>query len=192
MTKPNHLITSLEELERHYPSPRETSIAKQSDVLTPAMQRWLAHATFFILNTCSPDGLDCSPRGDRPGEAFQILDESTIAVPDRRGNNRIDTLRNLVADPRIGMLFIIPGIEQALRIKGLAHISIAEDIRQKFQIEGESLPPTILLVDIKNAYVQNARAIRQAGLWEPDKYKNTSEIPGAQALSQVANARFIP
>lgn len=192
VSQSKQLIHSLEELERHYRAPRQSSRAKQSDVLTPAMQRWLAHSTFFILNTCSDDGLDCSPRGDKPGEAFQILDESTIAVPDRRGNNRIDTLRNLVIDPRIGVLFLIPGIEQALRIKGLASISISEELRQQFQLDNEPLPSTILLISIKSAFVQNARALRHAGLWDPDHYRYTDELPGAQELSDISTTKPTP
>lgn len=147
------------------------------------MQKWLAHSPFFLMATTAADTLDCSPRGDRSGEAFRVLDESTIAIPDRRGNNRIETLRNLVHDPRIGLLFMVPGVNDALRIKGTASISINDSLLNSFITDNEPPPRTVLLVKVMSAYVQNARAIRRAGLWDKSTWQNSDQVPNATALS---------
>lgn len=177
------LLQSIEDLEQHYRSPRHGSRAKISHSLTAPMQQWLAHSSFLILSTCSENGLDCSPRGDKAGNAFRILDENTIAIPDRRGNNRIDTLKNLIKDPRVGVLFMVPGVDEALRIKGKATVSIASDLLDSFIVDDDPAPATVILIEISAAYVQNARAIRSSGLWNIDSHKEASELPSAAQLS---------
>lgn len=148
------------------------------------MQQWLAVSPFFILATYSDDGLDCSPRGDPAGETFRVVDDKTIAIPDRRGNNRIDTLRNLITDPRVGLLFIIPGIEEALRVKGTATISVNRDLLESFISSDEPAPATVVEVHVQSAYIQNARAINRAKLWDPQSYHEASGLPDASELSQ--------
>lgn len=185
MTNPD-LLQSIDDLERHYHSPGNSSRTKISHNLTAPMQTWLTHSSFFILSTCTLDGLDCSPRGDRPGEAFRILDSNTLAIPDRRGNNRIDTLRNLLVDSRVGLLFIVPGIGEALRIKGRASISIAPDLLASFVSQDEPAPATVLLINITAAYMQNARALRVSGLWDVENHTDASQLPTAQEL--IGNA----
>ena len=123
-----HLITSADKLAELYPPPRPSSRAKIRDCLSEQMQQWLSHSPFFILGSQRDNGIDCSPRGDAPGQAFRIIDAHTIAIPDRRGNNRIDTLRNILTDSRVGLVFLIPGIEEALRVTGRAAISIDPDL----------------------------------------------------------------
>lgn len=147
------------------------------------MQQWLAYSSFLILSTCTEDGLDCSPRGDSAGHAFRILDENTIAIPDRRGNNRIDTLRNLIRDSRVGLLFMVPGVDEALRVKGTATISISRALLNSFTSNDEPAPATVILINIKAAYVQNARAIRSSGLWNASSHEDASQLPSAAALS---------
>lgn len=146
------------------------------------MQQWLRHSPFFVLASATESGIDCSPRGDAPEKAFRVLNESTIAIPDRRGNNRIDTLRNIIQDPRVGLVFLIPGIDEALRIKGLASISIKPDLLDLFALDGEQ-PATVILISITAAYVQNARAVRSAKLWNEDHSVDPQQIPDASQLS---------
>ena len=177
------LLSSIDELERHYGIPSQISQNKTSHRLTLPMQQWLSHSPFFLMATTAADALDCSPRGDRTGQAFRVLDEYTIAIPDRRGNNRIETLRNLVRDPRIGLLFMVPGIDDALRIKGTARISINEALLKSFVIDEEPAPRTVMLVAVLSAYVQNARAIRRAGLWDESTWQSDDKLPNAPALS---------
>ena len=139
------------------------------------------HSPFFVLSSVAESGIDCSPRGDKPGEAFRVLDNKTIAIPDRRGNNRIDTLKNILADPRIGLVFLIPGIAEALRIKGKANITIDDELLNTFELNGEP-PATVVLVTIEHAYVQNARATRAAQLWDTSSHKAASLIPDVAQL----------
>ena len=171
------LLDSIEDLEQHYNAPGKSSRGKVSTALTEAMQRWLAHSPFFVIATYSATGLDCSPRGDECSQAFRILDAHTIAIPDRRGNGRIDTLRNLLEDARIGLLFLIPGIEETLRIKGEARISINNELRQSFAAAKDEMPATVILVEVQSAFVQNARALRRSGLWDSDTHVDAVSLP---------------
>ncbi len=179
----SHIITSLEELARHYPAPRPTSRSKIHNCLSADMQRWLEHSPFFVLASQSELGIDCSPRGDAPGKAFCVLDAHTIAIPDRRGNNRIDTLRNLLIEPRVGLVFLIPGIEEALRVKGQAQISADPQLLDRFSLDG--MPPaTVIVVNVDSAYVQNARAVRSSGLWDENSRIDTAMVPTAADLTK--------
>ena len=145
------------------------------------MQIWLSASPFFIMSTAQELGIDCSPRGDKPGQAFRVLDSEHIAIPDRRGNNRLDTMKNLLDDPRIGLVFLVPGSEEALRIKGQASISVNQQLLESFQLNDE-LPAAIILVEIVRVQVQNARAIRQAGLWTEDAKTRHDSLPDATSL----------
>lgn len=145
------------------------------------MQKWLTHSPFFVLSSVTAGSIDCSPRGDKPGEAFQVIDSNTIAIPDRRGNNRIDTLKNIVKDPRVGLVFLIPGIEEALRIKGTACISINPTLLNRFTLD-DSCPVTVMLITVESAYVQNARAIRAADLWNSDSNVSSEDVPSVEEL----------
>ena len=151
------------------------------NALTEPMKKWLSHSPFFILSSVTDTGIDCSPRGDKPGEAFRVLNDQTIAIPDRRGNNRIDTLKNIISDPRIGLVFLIPGVAEALRIKGLASISIDPELLDTFRLNGDP-PATVILVSVEHAYVQNARATRAADLWNVEIHLQSSQVPNAADL----------
>jgi len=177
------LLQSVEELEKHYNAPSKLSRYKSRGMLTTAMQKWLSFSPFFIVSTCGTHGLDCSPRGDEAGKAFRILDAHTIAFPDRRGNNRIDSLRNMIVDPRIGLLFFVPGVSEALRIKGEAVISVAPDLLTLFEQDGLT-PATVIVISINEVYIQNARAIRSSGLWEIANSTDVAAIPDAAQLSK--------
>jgi len=180
------LIDTLAALEARYPSARPTSRAKQRPALTPAMREWLARSPFLVLSSVAASGIDCSPRGDAPGDAFTVLDDTRVAIPDRRGNNRIDTLRNLVADPRVGLVFVIPGIDETLRVRGRATISIATDLLERFRLDGER-PASVIVVAIEAVWVQNFRAVRRARLWEPDAHVDPATVPDALALSDAGD-----
>ena len=145
------------------------------------MRNWLAHSPFFVLSSVASGSIDCSPRGDKPGEAFQVIDRNTIAIPDRRGNNRIDTLKNILKDPRVGLVFLIPGIEEALRIRGTACISVNPALLDRFTLDG-SRPVTVMLITVESAYVQNARAIRAADLWNSDSNVSSEDVPSVEEL----------
>jgi len=145
------------------------------------MMEWLSHSPFFVLSSFSETGVDCSPRGDEPGKAFRVLDNKTVAIPDRRGNNRIETLKNILHDSRIGMVFIIPGVEEALRVKGHGSISVDQQLLDSFSIDGTP-PATVILISVEYAYVQNARAIRAANLWDASSQNPSKALPSVADL----------
>ena len=147
MPKP-YDITTIEALEALYDAVNPISLAKETSALTAEYRQWIEHAPFFALASSGPGGLDCSPRGDAAGQLFRILDDRHIAIPDRRGNNRIDTLRNIVKDPRVALLFLIPGIEECLRLNGRAIITTEPELIQSFKV-GATTPKSVLLVEIE-------------------------------------------
>src|SRR5262250_1181350 len=129
----NHIVTSIEALEKIYGEPHGNSLAKETDRITLHYRAFIEAAPFFALASAGPAGLDCSPRGDAPG-FVRVQDEKTLLVPDRRGNNRIDTLRNIIADPRVALLFLIPGCGETIRIIGRASISTDPALTESFVV----------------------------------------------------------
>ncbi len=185
------VITSIAELEAIYGSLEaigEASTAKVADHVTRAYARFIAAAPFLALATVGPEGLDCSPRGDRPG-FVRIADPRTLLLPDRRGNNRIDSLRNLVRDPRIGLMFLIPGSGNALRINGMAEVETDPALLDSFAMEGKA-PRSVLVIRVREVYFQCARAIIRAGLWRPESQVDPRSLPTPGAiLAEMSEGR---
>jgi PPOX class probable FMN-dependent enzyme len=176
----SHTITTTEELERVYSdAPYGPALFKETDRITPQYRKLIEAAPFVVVATSGPEGLDCSPRGDPPG-FVRVVDEHTIIIPDRRGNNRIDTLRNLVRDPRIALLFLIPGVGETMRINGRAEISTDPKLTESFVINGK-LPRSVLVVTVERAYFQCTKAIIRSKLWDPASVvdRKTLPTPGA-------------
>lgn len=182
-------ITNLAQLKALYDAPKSASIKKQTPALTNTYRQWLSHSCFFVIASVGDDGVDCTPRGDEPGKAFSIADSKTILIPDRRGNNRLDTLSNLVSDPRIALLFFIPGIEQALRIIGHATISIDPSLLEQFALE-DSKPVSCISVAIESVYFQNARAMARSQLWHPASATDLSEVPTPEEMIKSVDPSF--
>jgi PPOX class probable FMN-dependent enzyme len=171
-----HVIESIAELEALYlPAPAPASTVKVSDRVTPHYRHLIEVSPFAALATVGPEGIDCSPRGDQPG-FVRIADERTLMMPDRRGNNRIDSLRNIVRDPRCAFLFLIPGSGTTLRANGLAHLSVEPDLLTSFAIDGKP-PRSVIVLDIGEIYFQCARAIIRSELWNPDRHVDPSTLP---------------
>ena len=184
-----HDITTIEALEALYGAVNPTSRVKETGFLTPEYRAWIEAAPFFAIASIGPGGLDCSPRGDRTGQLFQIVDERTIIIPDRRGNNRLDTLRNIVSDPRIALLFLIPGINETLRINGTASISADPDLLQRFSVD-DKRPATVIRVTVNAVYYQCARALIRSGLWSADAQVPRDAVPTAGEMNRAASAGF--
>lgn len=182
-------IKTVEELEALYGTPIENVMKKETPALTTAYRRWLEQANFFTFASVNDHQIDCSPRGDAPGEAFAILSNSLLAIPDRRGNNRLDTLKNIVRDPRVSLLFMIPGINETLRIKGKARLTTAPEYIDRFDMEGKK-PLSVILVDIEAVYFQCARALKRAQLWNPDMQIAKSAVPSAGQMVKGAVPEF--
>ena len=169
-------IKTLAELEAIYNiTPALASTAKEIDYLIPAYQKLIELSPLVALATIGPGGLDCSPRGDSKS-CVRVLDPKTLAIPDRRGNNRIDSLRNIVADPRVALLFFIPGSGTTFRVNGQATITTDKALRLSFEMEGK-LPRSVIIIKVEAAYTQCARAIIRAGFWDVSKQVAKSDVP---------------
>ena len=168
-------ITTVEELAALYGAPVETSLAKEVDRITPQYRTLIEASPFVALATAGPEGLDCSPRGDMAG-FVRIHDETTVMLPDRRGNNRVDSLRNIVRDPRIGLLFLLPGSGSTLRINGKAHLSIDPELLESFAVDSKA-PRSVVVIEVETIYFQCARAIIRSELWNPDRFIDPASLP---------------
>lgn len=170
-----HRVDDLETLATLYGEPGEASIRKEIDHLHPHYRRIVESAPFAVLATVGPEGLDASPRGDAPG-FVEVLDERTLLLPDRRGNNRTDSLRNVIRDPRVALLFLVPGLGETLRVNGRAHVSIAPDLLARCEVEGK-LPRSVLVVQVETVYFQCSRAIVRSALWDPSRHAPRGSLP---------------
>ncbi|MEJ7650793.1 MAG: MSMEG_1061 family FMN-dependent PPOX-type flavoprotein [Nakamurella sp.] len=157
-------VRSEEQLLALYPTPVARTWAKESSVITPGYREMIAASPFCVIATTGPEGIDCSPRGDAPG-FVRVLDERTLVIPDRRGNNRLDTLRNVVRDSRIGLVFLIPGVGEAVRVRGRATISTDPKLLQDNAVHGIE-PVTVLVVTVDRIYFQCRRATLRSVLWQ--------------------------
>lgn len=182
-------IKSVAELEALYGLPGETSLVKELDRLIPEYARLIEASPFVALATSGPEGLDCSPRGDLAG-FLRIRDEKTLLMPDRRGNNRADSLRNIVRDPRVGLLFLIPGAGTTLRVNGRAVVSADEALCASFAVDGHA-PRTVIVITIDAIYFQCARAIVRSELWDSAKHVDPKTLPTpGQILASTSKARI--
>jgi uncharacterized protein len=169
------IIATTEQLEAIYGETGDASMVKVADRVTPLYRVLIEKSPFAALATSGPEGLDCSPRGDLPG-FVRIHDEKTLMMPDRRGNNRVDSLRNIVRDPRIALLFLIPGSGSTLRVNGRAEVSAAPDLLALFKIDGKA-PRAVIVMTVDEIYFQCARAIVRSDLWNPDKRVDPRSLP---------------
>ena len=153
----DHLLTTVEQLEAHYGLPSGAAVFKEIDHINAQYRTFIEAAPFFALSTVGPEGVDCSPRGDAPG-FVRVADERTLMIPDRRGNNRIDSLRNIVRDPRVSLLFLIPGVGETFRVIGRANISTDPALLDTFVFAGKT-PRAVIVVDVERVYFQCSKAI---------------------------------
>jgi uncharacterized protein len=181
-------ISTVEQLEAIYGQPGESSTVKVADRITASYRVLIEKSPFAALATSGPEGLDCSPRGDLPG-FVRIHDEKTLMMPDRRGNNRIDSLRNVVRDPRVALLFLIPGSGSTLRVNGRAYVSDDAELLASFKTEGKA-PRTVIVMTIEEIYFQCARAIVRSDLWNPDKRVDPKTLPTpGEILAEMSENR---
>jgi uncharacterized protein len=180
MSARDHLITTVEQLEALYGQPYGPAVAKEIDHIAPVYRQLIEAAPFVAVATGGPDGLDCSPKGDAPG-FLRVLDDKTLALPDRPGNNRIDGFRNLLKDPRIALLFLIPGVGETLRVNGRASISVDPDLMQSFAVNGK-LPRSVLLVHVETVFFHCSKAIVRAKLWEEATKIDRRSLPSTGTI----------
>lgn len=176
------------DLDSLYGEPPENSLKKELTKLNGSYRQWLESSTFLIIASSDGVNADCSPRGDTPGMLFRILDEQHIAIPDRRGNNRIDTLRNIAINPSVALLFLIPHITETMRINGSAYVTDNATLCESFTI-GKSTPATVIVIKITAVFFQCSRALRRAELWSANELRKT-EVPTAGEMLKGAIAGF--
>jgi len=172
------VITTIEDLEAIYGKPSglaDASIVKEIPYINAHYRAFIEASPFVSLATSGPEGLDCSPRGDAAG-FVRVHDERTLMLPDRRGNNRVDSLRNIVRDPRVGLLFLIPGSGNTLRVNGTAKLSIDPGLLASFKMDGKA-PRSVAIVRVETVYFQCARAIIRSDLWNPAKHVDPESLP---------------
>ncbi len=179
-------ITDLAALEALYGEPVPASIAKEVPVLTSGYRALIDASPFFVLATSGPGGLDASPRGDEPG-FVRVADDRTLLIPDRRGNNRIDSLRNILADPRVGLLFLVPGLNETLRVNGRAVIDTDPALCESFAVDGKA-PKSVLVVTIETVFFQCSRALLRSHLWDPAAQVPRASLPSVGSLLAEASA----
>jgi uncharacterized protein len=180
MSAGNHLVTTLEQLEALYGERKQTTIRKEADRLSAGYRKLIEAAPFVTVATAGPEGLDCSPKGD-PAGFVRILDDRTLAIPDRPGNNRLDGYRNILRDPRVALLFLIPGIGETLRVNGRGSISVDPEMMRGFAINGK-LPRSVLLVHIESVFFHCAKAVVRAKLWDAASRIDRKSLPSTGAL----------
>lgn len=180
MTDP-HAVTSHEALQALYAPPRELVLKKVADRIDPRTARFIAESPFCLLSTSGPRGPHCTPRGDAPG-FVEVLDETTLALPDRRGNNRIDALRDIIDDPAVALLFLLPGMGETLRIGGTARITADPALRAKYIVQGQE-PATVLLISVREVFMQCARALVRSKLWGEGRRAAAGAPTGGELLA---------
>ena len=184
-----HRIETVEALEALYGEPMQLALDKEVDTIIPVYRAFIEKAPFVVVATNGPEGLDCSPRGD-PAGFVRVMDDKTVAIPDRRGNNRLDTLKNIVRDGRIALLFLIPGAGETMRINGTAELSADPDLCASFAVKGKA-PASVIVATVESIYVQCSKALVRSKLWDADAQIERSELPSmGEMISALADSDF--
>ena len=176
----DHLVTTMDQLESMYGEVHPPARVKEIDHVNAQYRAFIEKAPFFALATSGPDGLDCSPRGD-PAGFVRVHDEKTLMIPDRRGNNRIDSLRNLIEDPRVALLFLIPGCGETIRVNGRAQICTDPELCKSFTMEGK-VPRCVIVVAVERCYFQCPKAIVRSKLWDPASKVDRASLPTSGSI----------
>jgi len=189
MSANGHLITTIAELEALYGTPSGPAVAKEVDRLTSGYRALIEAAPFAVVATVGPEGLDCSPKGD-PAGFVRIIDGTTLAIPDRPGNNRLDGMRNILRDPRISILFLIPGVGETLRVVGRAAISVDPDLMGSFAVNGK-LPRSVMIVTIERVFFHCSKAIVRSKLWDEATRIPRTQLPSTGTIiAEVSDGRL--
>jgi uncharacterized protein len=181
-------IETVAELNELYGEPVEASIIKVTPFLTPEYRRMIEASPFVALATVGPEGLDCSPRGDA-GHVLYVEDGRTILMPDWRGNNRVDSLSNIVRDPRVALMILIPGSTSTMRLNGRAEVVIDPAMTERFEMDGKH-PRSVIVITIDEVYVQCARAVIRADLWNPEKFVAAGSLPTVGQMMKTIKDGF--
>lgn len=175
-----HAVRTPEQLAKLFGEASEASLRKEIPYVHPQYRALIEASPFAVLATSGPVGLDASPRGGAPG-FITVEDEKTLLLPEHRGNNRIDSLRNILSDPRIALLFLIPGVGETLRVNGRATITTEPALLERFAVDGHR-PKCVIVLSVETVFFQCARAIHRSGLWQPVPEDARSKVPSAGTI----------
>jgi uncharacterized protein len=186
-----HAITTKADLERVLGVPSESVLNKHTGSMTPLMAEYIKHARFFVLATADAEGnCDCSPRGDVDSAVF-VKDAGTLVLPDRPGNRRVDSYRNILANPHVGVLFLVPGIDEVLRVNGRATLRTDPELLDAMAIKGK--PATLaVVVEVDEVYVHCARAILRSDLWNPERFADPDVVPAVRDIVAEQHSLTVP
>ncbi|MFI5013995.1 MAG: pyridoxamine 5'-phosphate oxidase family protein [Hyphomicrobiales bacterium] len=183
------ILRTVEELESIYGRPKGGAVFKEIPFLNAHYRAFVEASPFVVLASAGPNGLDCSPKGDAPG-FVRVLDERKLAIPDRLGNNRIDNLRNIVVDPRVALLFMVPGVGETLRVNGRAVISTDAELLTSFAVDGKA-PRTVIVVSVEAAYVHCSKAFMRSKLWDASRHLERAKLPSTGEMLALLSANAI-
>ncbi len=189
MIRNDHLIKTEEALRALFPPTHDLARRKSLAALDAHARDFIARSPFLAIGTRSAEGqADVSPRGD-PCGFVKVLDDRTLMIPDRPGNNRLDTLANIIANPSVGLLFMVPGFDDSLRVNGRAVISRDPDLLALAEVEGRQ-PRVVIVVTVEEVFLHCAKAFRRSRLWEPEARQDRREMPSLvqMILEQVGEA----
>lgn len=182
-------ITTEAELDALYGQSPPAAILKEIDHISDHYRAFIEASPFLILATSGPEGMDCSPRGDPKG-FVRVADRKTLMIPDRRGNNRVDSLRNIVRDPRVGLLFLIPGVGETMRVNGTARLSTDPELCQSFTMQGKA-PACVIVVTAERVYPQCQKALVRSKLWDPSQHIARSALPSVgEMIEAISKGQF--
>jgi uncharacterized protein len=184
-----HQIADTDTLERIYGTPSGAAVEKEVDHIHPHYRTLIAASPFVVLATSGPEGLDTSPRGDSAGFVI-VEDEKTLLIPDRRGNNRVDSLRNIITNPHVALLFLIPGVGETLRVNGRATISTEPSLLERFSVGGK-LPRSVIVVHVDTVFFQCSRAVFRSRLWDPAQHIDRRSLPSlGTMIEDISQSRI--
>ncbi|WP_394178734.1 pyridoxamine 5'-phosphate oxidase family protein [Marinomonas posidonica] len=176
-------IKSIEALEAHYGDPIERALWKEITYLNDHYRAFIEASPFLILATHGENGLDCSPRGD-PAGFVRVVDEHCLQIPDRRGNNRLDSLRNIVHNPKVGLIFLVPNVGETIRVSGTAQILVDQALCESFSVQGKAAS-SVISIQVEKAFFQCQKAIARSGLWLTEHYVERSDLPSVGEMVKV-------
>jgi uncharacterized protein len=185
-----HRIEDVATLERVYGLASGPALEKEVGYIHPHYRKLIAASPFAVLATCGPDGMDVSPRGD-PAGFIAVQDEKTLLIPDRRGNNRVDSMRNIISNPHVALLFLIPGVGETLRVNGRAYISTAPHLLERF-IMGDKAPRSVIVVHVDTVFFQCSKAIVRSKLWDAGRHIDRKSLPSTGTiLAELSQSRIV-
>lgn len=179
----SNVITSEAELDALYGKSPPAAVLKELDHISEHYRTFIEASPFVVLATSGPEGLDCSPRGDPKG-FVRVVDRKTLMIPDRQGNNRVDSLRNIVRDPRVALLFLIPGVGETMRVNGTARLSTDLELRKTFIMQGK-VPGCVIVITAERVYPQCQKALVRSKLWDPSLHIARSELPSMGTMIEA-------